>query len=516
MVNVPHDYYHNHNGRPHLKHCDPAHYVDSGITGDNYDAPLPTLSTIGRGPRGRGITAKVIQDDEHGFRFAILDDETGEQLFATPNMAGPFITVDTPDHSPVAGEVTHCYVNVHQNDRSYTYDIEIPPGAVGSRIFVLPDEVEETPDNTYSIKETELYYDGLINWKFHYSDWPVDSGKWGYGSKPRVRVNDMIVFKINLKNGSLVLSFGIVEAVEEELVVFTSRMYVTLPVPSIGKNGHWYIDGKDTGVASTGAKGDKGDKGDPGPTGPQGKQGPQGLPGATGKPGADGRDAKVAVGNVTTVPTGVGASVTPFYDPETNTTTLNFGIPEGPAGRAIEIQSGIWYTDTLPDYDNTLINTAFIVYDGDRQFDLYIRGPYPVVAEDGGPWTVVEDWQGRPGTGLRILLPPYYLKENIGDTMVVPAAEANLAFQYDEMLADGDIVMDSKGRLGVLSSAEDNSGTYDVVTVSGMDLLWTDIKNKPFTSIGEYLSVTNDVLDVNVKPIGATEVRAMIEEITND
>lgn len=56
-------------------------------------------------------------------------------------------------------------------------------------------------------------------------------------------------------------------------------------VVTIGANGNWFIDGKDTGFAS---KGDKGDKGDPGK---DGKDGNDGAPGAPGKDGVDGKDA---------------------------------------------------------------------------------------------------------------------------------------------------------------------------------------------------------------------------------
>lgn len=53
-------------------------------------------------------------------------------------------------------------------------------------------------------------------------------------------------------------------------------------VVTIGANGNWFIDGKDTGFAS---KGDKGEKGDPG------KDGNDGAPGTPGKDGVDGKDA---------------------------------------------------------------------------------------------------------------------------------------------------------------------------------------------------------------------------------
>ena len=56
-------------------------------------------------------------------------------------------------------------------------------------------------------------------------------------------------------------------------------------VVTIGENGNWLIDGKDTGLA---AKGEKGDKGDTGATGAQGEKGDKGDKGDTGATGATG------------------------------------------------------------------------------------------------------------------------------------------------------------------------------------------------------------------------------------
>ena len=56
-------------------------------------------------------------------------------------------------------------------------------------------------------------------------------------------------------------------------------------VVTIGENGNWLIDGKDTGLA---AKGEKGDKGDTGATGAQGEKGDKGDKGDTGATGAQG------------------------------------------------------------------------------------------------------------------------------------------------------------------------------------------------------------------------------------
>src|SRR5699024_6370594 len=53
--------------------------------------------------------------------------------------------------------------------------------------------------------------------------------------------------------------------------------------------------------------------------------------------------------------------------------------------------------DTLPDFDETEVGKAFVVDDGDGQRDLYVRGSVPYEAEDGGPWAVVENWEGADG-----------------------------------------------------------------------------------------------------------------------
>lgn len=62
-------------------------------------------------------------------------------------------------------------------------------------------------------------------------------------------------------------------------------------VVTIGANGNWFIDGKDTGFASKGDKGEKGDPGKDGAPGAPGKDGNDGAPGTPGKDGVDGKDA---------------------------------------------------------------------------------------------------------------------------------------------------------------------------------------------------------------------------------
>lgn len=87
--------------------------------------------------------------------------------------------------------------------------------------------------------------------------------------------------------------------------------------PYIGENGHWYVDGVDTGVSATGPKGDKGDTGEAGPAGPKGEKGDKGDKGDTGasgaagqdgKPGADGQDGSDGKGGCGSV-IGIGSAI---------------------------------------------------------------------------------------------------------------------------------------------------------------------------------------------------------------
>lgn len=546
----PHDYYEHPNGMPHLHTHDSALYLDRQIFGGDYDRSLPVISTIGKGPRGDGVYAKIIQNDEWGFVYGIFDEATNELIFQTPNIGAPNITIDTPSHKPVPGEVTHCYFNVAQGNKRYTYDLQIPPGEIGSRIYLYDKTLTETPDDTYSVKESELRFYGRQTWQFHHSTHEDSECRWEIGNKPAVRVNDIVILKVH-HNGAIALSFGTVEAVEpvngdvqDPLVVMTCRTYIDVPIPSIGSNGHWYVDGKDTGVKAQGiqgpkgdtgpqgpkgdrgAKGDKGEKGDTGArgvqgpkgerglTGPQGIQGergergpqgvrgvqgytgPQGERGLQGEKGEKGDRAKVVIGSTTVVEAGQDASVTAEYNYATNTTTLHFRIPEGPAGRAINIQEGIWYPDTLPPFDDVPINVAFIVYDGDGRFDLYIRGRRPWTAEDGGPWTVVEDWQGMSGYTY---VPEIIEREEDGHTI--------LHWTTDDPEGNVPDDLDLTDMMSLDYNNLQNLPTLNGQTIKGDIIIppptWDEVTEKPFSTVDtnqetSILRITGDELKASV------------------
>lgn len=462
-MTTPHDYYDEY-GEMHLHNKGESRfYVEKDLIASEADDQLPMLSTLGAGPQGAGVVPRITNNEEGNFSFDLVSDETGEVLMQSGNLSGGHISISQPKHDMVSGEVAHMDIHVSYGATVETYTVEIPTGAVGSRWFVCDHKVEYEPGDVYYFTLEDLMYDGLNS----------------YRDKPVPRPNDLVAFVVRGKGE---LRLGNVEAVEGNRVVVTSRTAFSVPIPELNELGEWVIDGVNTGVKAIGPQGPKGEKGDTGARGVKGDQGPKGEKGDR---GIDGLPSKIEIGNTETLPPTTPASVSVSYDPVSNISTLNFGIPEGAAGRAIEIQGGIWKPEILPPYDETPVNWGFIVYDGDRQFDLYIRGSQPVIAGDGGPWTIVEDWQGRPGSGVHILLDPYELESEDGSELHVPAAEGSLAFSPSEYISDGDIVIDGNGNIGVISSSFDDSGDYIVTTIAHQTIGWENVINKPFESVYE-------------------------------
>lgn len=451
-MSFPSDYYKDKHSDPHYHTHGDACYVEPDFMANDHDDQLPMISAIGRGPRGRGVTAIVTEDNNDEFTFEIVDDITGEAIFTSPNLSPGRVWITQPDHDPVPGEVTHATVHIKRGKDVQEYDLDINPGAHGSLFYMLEREQARSYRDIYQCEVDELIVYGRQNWP----------------NKPMPRPNDIVCFFIK-EDDYRALCFGTIHAVENGSVVFTSQMAIDISLPSVGDDGHWYVDGNDTGISAVGPKGDKGEKGDTGPQGKTGPKGDKGEKGSKGDTGKDGKDALIEIGTVSTLPPTSAASVSKSHDDKTNVTTLNFGIPEGAAGKAINIRGGIWRTSYLPEFQDTPVNDAFIVYDDDKQFDLYVRGSMAVQAEDGGPWTVVENWQGRPGSSVRYMNPPNVMETEVGGTIEVSTAEAESVFQYHDYLADDDLVIDENGTVGIISSAEDNNGVYTITTVGIMN-----------------------------------------------
>lgn len=465
-MSIPHDY--DRHGFPELRsRGNSRHYIDPDYIANEADDQLPLISTIGRGPRGAGLSIGNVVDRDGEFSFGIYSDLTGELVQQTPNLSGGVISVTAKPADPVAGDTVAMDVDVAMGSEHRHFTVPIPPGATGSRIYCVDTELEDGgKGHAYQVQVSDLMVYG-----YNDSQW---------ASMPVPRVNDVAVFKASGK-----LGFGTIEAVENGMAVFTSQVsFDVLQHLTIGENGHWYIDGVDTGQVARGPKGDQGDPGRDGADGkpgPQGKPGKQGKPGDKGDPGDDGEPGLPATMVVRSVTETDEPTVTvQRTDVQTNTFSMDFGLPRGADGKSVDIQGGVYEIDQLPDFDDTPVNRAFIVKDypenKDYQFDLYIRGLEPVIAEEGGPWTVVEDWQGYPGFSIRYI---HGLEIDEDAPLEIAEADIESTFQPSAHLQDGDLAIDDHGRIGVVGSASDNNGVVTVTYATKLQIGWDDVLDKP-------------------------------------
>lgn len=410
---------------PHLhnRHGGAA-YLEPDYMANHADDQLPLLSTMGRGPQGEGLYVGNIINTEDTVSFALYSTLTNELVWQSPNLAPAEISFQSADwRDLVPGVHADLDITVKRGNDTETHTVYIPAGQPGSIVYLLNETMQRTADDTYTTTISKL----------------TVYGRSQYPSKPTPRPNDIVFFNWRGDDG-YGFAFGTIEDVggttretassdpvtTSTNVVFTARTFVKVPPITIGQNGHWFVDGVDTGMAARGEKGDKGDKGEQGPRGLKGEKGDKGDTGTAGT------NATVRVGSTVQLEPGAQAYVTDT-DPSDSNAVLEFGIPEGkPAtipevvytvldpdepgsvtieqissnansyrlnirlprgedGKSLDVQHGIWTPYNLPDFDETPINTAFVVDDGDRFIDLYIRGRIAHDAEDGGPWTVIED-----------------------------------------------------------------------------------------------------------------------------
>ena len=465
-MSIPHDYRDHDFPRLHSR-GNSRPYIEPDYIANECDDQLPLLSTMGRGPRGAGLTIGNLKASDGEFSFGIYSDLTGEQVMQTPNLSAGVISITSKPEDPVAGDTVAMDVVVTRGKEVAHYTVPIPPGAVGSRIFMVSSGLQELPKTqVYRVQISDLMLYGY------------NSSQWD--NMPVPRVNDVCVFKASGK-----LGFGTIEAVEGGQVIFTSQvLFDVLQHLTVGENGHWYIDGVDTGTMAQGPKGDRGEKGEPGK---DGAPGPQGKPGEKGDPGEDGE--KGDQGDPGLPATIVVRSVTETQQPtvniqrtdvESNTYSMDFGLPRGADGKSIDIQGGVYKIAELPDFDDTPVNRAFIVTDyeenDDYRYDLYIRGIEPVIAEEGGPWTVVEDWQGMPGYSVRYI---HGLEIDQDAPLEIAKEDIESTFTPSAHIADGDIAIDDHGCLGIIGSATDNNGIVTVTYVTKLQVKWDDVLEKP-------------------------------------
>ena len=177
-------------------------------------------------------------------------------------------------------------------------------------------------------------------------------------------------------------------------------------VVTIGANGNWFIDGKDTGFASKGDKGDKGDPGKDGKDGAPGKDGKDGNDGAPGAPGKDGVDGKDAL-QIWYQPctdksdANYGKWVKHTYDPaskETTSEVTNIDVfPEGTITAVYDEESGkITFHNVEGAKDGvveisllTTVKSLALIPEALMEGLGYIEFPYGIIIPDEENDTVV-------------------------------------------------------------------------------------------------------------------------------
>ena len=402
---IPHDY----GEIPDLHNIgEGAAYVEPDYWANDVDDQLPLLSTIGRGPRGAGLYVGNVKCTSDTVSFGLYSDVNGTLVWQSPNLAPAQISFKSTDWQDIVpGVAAPLDITVAQGGTTETYTAYLPAGQPGSLIYLLSVEQTRSKDDTYTVSVDEL----------------TIYGKADYPSKPMPRANDIVFFKYKT-SGEYGFAFGTIEAVEKGQATFTARTFIPIPPVTIGSNGNWYVDGKDTKVQAKGDKGDKGDKGEQGAKGAQGEKGEKGEKGEQGKaatvtvnstkqldPGAsayvtnsgssnaaklnfgipEGKPAKLASLTVKNLEPGEEAyGEAKVHSSNENSYDITLGIPRGEDGKTFDVKNGWWTIDDLPEFDETPINTVYQVKWDDGTYHFYIRGRIAYDAELGGPWTVVD------------------------------------------------------------------------------------------------------------------------------
>ena len=285
MTNYP--YIDHHDNDDHYFHQD-AKYIEPDYYANDANRNVPIMSTIGRGPEGDGIEAEIIASSPDTIIYRLFNNVTGETVFQSPNLSGGTITVSQTDANPEEGEFNHAVFTVSHGGVKKSYDVTIPPGSAGARIYTIEGIVLRTKQDQYQWSVGSLMFD-------NHKTWP---------SKPKPRPYDIVMFSCH-DDAKAYLAVGVVRAVENNQVVVTVQTYVELITPHIGDNGNWFVGEFDTGVKAQGAAG---------------------------------KEAKMRIGTVKTVGPNIPASAeVTLIDEEDNIYELSLRIPEGRVGGSLDI-----------------------------------------------------------------------------------------------------------------------------------------------------------------------------------
>ena len=198
-----------------------------GINKKDLDGMIPVFSTIGRGPRGEGVTVKQLGDGSYQF----ISTTTGEVVSEVPVLdVGTFEVINnTPN--PVGGEPISVTIRHTFGGEVKKCDITIPSGANGASIHTCSALLDKNESNRYSLLRSS------------------------FTTTPLVR--DSVIFK-TVDGEDEFLTFGEIYSVAAGTVGVNALSYLGAgwDSPNIGNNGNWWVGNSDTGIPATGPKGD--------------------------------------------------------------------------------------------------------------------------------------------------------------------------------------------------------------------------------------------------------------------
>ncbi len=172
--------------------------IDRVVRDDTVNLPL--VSTIGLGPRGKGVYADTLVDENNEFKFVFKDWDTDQVVFSSPNLSsGRIFVEDNILYVDRGGSVTR-------------FPLEIEPGEPGGRIFTCTTTLSRARGDLYAVNVTDL---NLYN-------------KTSYPSRPDPREGDAVFFNVS-KGSSTWIGVGCVMEFNPSTgeVVFYGATYIS-------------------------------------------------------------------------------------------------------------------------------------------------------------------------------------------------------------------------------------------------------------------------------------------------
>lgn len=206
------------------------HFIDPDYIARESDDQLPTVSTIGRGPIGEGVSIEVTQNEPGVFTFRLFSDKTGETVMQSPNLSAGVVYARQFDEG-------HVEITIERDGTTRSYLIALPQGDAGSRIFTIVDMLNRSTNmnDTYRVARTNLMWDGVLGTRT---------------ASPQPRDLDTVMFMCQDASG-IYLAVGHIVHQNVTEVFILCRTYIPIPIPYVNEDGgNWFVNGHDTGVPS--------------------------------------------------------------------------------------------------------------------------------------------------------------------------------------------------------------------------------------------------------------------------